>query len=109
MACAASTSGEDGTRRQKLLAKWRTMSLWLVDKGRTEQAIELYALASLYPHIANSRWFEDVVGRWVTAAAAHPQGVPPQVVSAAQERGRASDLWDTAAQLATEMASPMSA
>jgi tetratricopeptide (TPR) repeat protein len=81
-----------------------TMSLWQVDRDRAEQAVELYALASRYPHVANSRWFEDVVGRHIAAAAAT---LPPHVVAAAQERGSASDLWDTAAHLSTEWAASL--
>jgi tetratricopeptide (TPR) repeat protein len=70
------------------------MALLLADVGEKEQAVELYALASRYRYIANSRWFEDVVGKHITAVAAN---LPPEVVAAAQERGRARDLWATAA------------
>jgi tetratricopeptide (TPR) repeat protein len=78
-------------------------ALFLAGQGDAKRAVEVYALASRYPHVANSRWFEDVVGRHV-AAAAHTQGVPPDVVAAAEERGRSSEMWDTAAQLTTELA-----
>ena len=65
-----------------------------------ERAVELYALASRYPYVANSRWFEDVAGREIAAAAAT---LPPDVVAAAQERGRARDLWATAEELLAEL------
>jgi predicted ATPase len=66
------------------------------DVGERESAVELYALASRYPLVANSRWFEDVVGKHIAAAA---ESLPPEVVAAAQERGRARDLWEAAHEL----------
>ena len=62
--------------------------------------MELYALASRYAFVANSQWFEDVAGRHITAAA---ESLPPEVVVAAQERGRARDLWETARELLGEL------
>jgi hypothetical protein len=62
--------------------------------------VELYALASRHPYVANSRWFEDVVGKHVTAAAA---ALPAEVVTAARERGRARDLEATAGELLAEL------
>jgi predicted ATPase/class 3 adenylate cyclase len=79
------------------------VALLLADRGDaqgTERAAELYALASRYPFVANSRWFEDVAGRRVVAIAA---SLPPQVVAAAQERGRARDRETTVAQLLAEL------
>jgi len=74
--------------------------LLLTDQGEKEQAVELYALASRYPFVANSRWFENVAGQHIAAVAAT---LPPDVVAAAQERGRARDLWVTAAELLAEL------
>jgi hypothetical protein len=68
--------------------------------GNSERAVELYALASRYPFVANSPWFENVAGRHVAAAAA---SLPPDVVAAAQERGRARDLEATVAELLAEL------
>jgi hypothetical protein len=51
--------------------------------------------------VANSRWFEDVVGQHIAAIAAT---LPPDVVTAAQGRGKARDLWATAEELLTELA-----
>ena len=59
----------------------------LADAGEHERAVELYALASRYPYVANSRWFEDVFGRHIDAVAAT---LPPEVAEAALERGRAA-------------------
>ena len=72
----------------------------LVDEGEVERAVELYALALRHPFVAHSRWFEDVVGRHVAAAA---EALPPEVVTAARERGRARDLWATAQDLVAEL------
>jgi hypothetical protein len=69
-------------------------------QGETERAVELYALASRYPHVAHSRWFEDVAGVHIAAVAA---GLPPDAVAAAQERGRARDLWATVEELLDEL------
>jgi tetratricopeptide (TPR) repeat protein len=73
--------------------------LW-ADDGKLEQAVELYGLASRYPFVANSRWFGDVVRRRVTAIAT---SLPPDVVTAAQERGRKRDLQATVAELLGEL------
>jgi DNA-binding SARP family transcriptional activator len=73
--------------------------LW-ADRGEPEQAVELYGLASRYPFVANSRWFEDIAGREIAAAAST---LPPEVVAAAEERGRARDLWATVEELLVEL------
>jgi hypothetical protein len=77
------------------------LALLLADAGEGEQATELYALASRYPFVAHSRWFEDVAGRHISAEAA---ALPPDVVAAAQERGRARDLQATVKELLEELA-----
>ena len=46
--------------------------------------------------VADSRWFKEIAGKHVVAAAA---ALPPDVVAAAQERGRARDLDATAQEL----------
>jgi predicted ATPase/DNA-binding SARP family transcriptional activator len=79
--------------------------LLIADAGRSaqsqeERAVELYALASRHAAVANSRWFEDVVGRHVSDVAA---ALPPDVVAAAEERGRARDLDTTMAELLAEL------
>jgi hypothetical protein len=76
------------------------IALLLADRGHEERAVELYALASRYPVVANSRWFADVVGRPIGAIAA---ALPPDVVVAAEERGRARDLDATVAELLVEL------
>jgi len=75
-------------------------ALWLAEQGEHERAVELYALASQCPLVSNSRWFEDVYGRRIEAVAA---GLPPDVVTAVQERGRTRDLVTTTAELLVEL------
>jgi hypothetical protein len=54
------------------------VALLLADQGEKEQAVELYTLASRYPFVANSRWFEDIAGKHIAAVAAT---LPPDVVA----------------------------
>jgi hypothetical protein len=75
-------------------------ALLLADRGEAERAVEICALASGHPFVGNSRFWEDVVGRHVAAAA---ESLPPGVVAAAQDRGRARDLWATVEELLTEL------
>jgi predicted ATPase/DNA-binding SARP family transcriptional activator len=65
-------------------------ALYAASRGQIESAVELYALASCAPYIANSPWFEDVAGRHVAAAAT---SLPAATVASAQQRGRNSDMW----------------
>jgi hypothetical protein len=76
------------------------MALLLAEQGEKERAVELYALASRYPFVAKSHWLEDVAGRHIAAVAAT---LPPDVVAAAQERGKARDLDSTVAELLEEL------
>jgi hypothetical protein len=78
--------------------------LYLVDRSEVEQAVQLYALALCDPFVANSQWYEDVAGKPIAAAAAT---LPPEVVAAAQERGRARDLEATAKELLEEFEAEM--
>ena len=71
-----------------------------LEAGKVERAVELYALASRYPMVENSRWFEDIAGRHIAAAAAT---LTPKVVEAAQERGRARDMDAIVAELLAEL------
>jgi DNA-binding SARP family transcriptional activator/predicted ATPase len=66
------------------------------DVGDLERAVELYALATNHPFVANSHWFKDVAGREIGSVAA---GLPPEMVKEAQVRGQAADRWQTAAAL----------
>jgi hypothetical protein len=70
-----------------------------VKQGYLEEAVEFYTLACQHPSIGNSCWFEDVVGREISAAA---ESLPSELVTAAQERGRKRDIRETAGQLLME-------
>ena len=76
-------------------------ALLLADRGELQWAVEIYALASRYGYVANSRMWEDIAGRHIAAAAAAT--LPPEVVASAQERGRARDLWATVEELLAEL------
>jgi hypothetical protein len=75
-------------------------ALFLAKQGHPLRAVELYARISSRAAVANSRWFEDVFGKPIAAASAH---LPPEVVAAAQERGRARDLMATPEELLIEL------
>jgi hypothetical protein len=75
-------------------------SLILIECMKIEMALEIAALAEQYPFVGNSRWFEDIAGQEIAKVA---ESLPAEVVTAAQERGRARDLWETASELLTEL------
>lgn len=83
-----------------LLLALPAMALLLADRGEAERAVELYALACRYPAVSNSRWYEEVAGRELAAVAA---ALPAEVAMAAQERGRARDIWAKAQELLVEL------
>jgi tetratricopeptide (TPR) repeat protein len=78
-------------------------ALLLTHLGETERALELWALLSRYDGVANAHLFHDLVGKHVAAAAAT---LPPDVVAAAEERGRGRDLWAMAEELLAELGEP---
>jgi tetratricopeptide (TPR) repeat protein len=111
LGCAARAVGELRQAERHLSAALRTAAdmevfrpliyalpaaaLLLVDRGEAERATDLYALASRYPFVANSRWFGDVAGRHIAAAALPPEGVAV-----------ARDLWAMAEELLAELGEP---
>ena len=98
--CAVPQFATGQRTRIHTLQSLPAMALLLLDQGSRDRAIELYALASRDPYVANSRWFEDVAGREIAAAA---EALPPEAVARAQERGRARDLWATVEELLGEL------
>jgi len=83
-----------------LLLALPPIALMLAEQGRTERAIELYALAWRHPLLANGQSFTDSFGQRLDAVVAI---LPPDIAAAAQARGRLLDLWETAAALDTEL------
>ena len=67
------------------------VALLMADEGEAERAVELYSLLTKQnPWVASSRWFYDIVGRFIESAAT---SLPAEVAAAAQGRGRSLDLW----------------
>jgi hypothetical protein len=66
-----------------------------------EQAVECYALAARYPTVGQSRYVDGVAGGRIRAIA---ESLPPEVVQAAQERGRTGDLFTAVAALLAQLA-----
>lgn len=65
-------------------------------------AIAIYAQLADVPLVANSQMRWDLAGAHLAGVAAM---LPAEVVSAAQARGQAEDLWTTAAVLLLELGS----
>jgi tetratricopeptide (TPR) repeat protein len=80
-------------------------SLILIESGDTEKGLEISALAERYPFVGNSRWFEDIAGREIAEAA---DSLSPEVVTAAEERGKKRDIWETAKELLEELSEKVS-
>jgi len=76
------------------------IALLFADQGEAERAVELYALASTFGIVANSKWFDDIAGDEIAAVA---EGLPEDVIEAAKTRGRSLDLWETVAELLDEL------
>ena len=64
-------------------------ALLLADQGAVERAVEVYACASRYGFVANSRWFEDVVGQQIRTMTT---SLPAESVELAENRGRTTGL-----------------
>jgi hypothetical protein len=99
LASALERAGK-GPHFLELMTVLAGIALLLADEGHIGRAVELYALASRYSFVANSRWFEDVAGSQITALAAN---LPEAAVTAARQRGRARDLMATVEELLTEL------
>ena len=77
------------------------IALLFVDEGEVERAVELYSLASTQGIVANSKWFADIAGEEIAAAAAQ---LPAEVVEAARARGQSLDMVETGKKLLNELA-----
>jgi hypothetical protein len=72
----------------------------VANRGEIERAVELYACASRYPLVSESRWFAEVVGDEIAATAAT---LPAERIVALEARGRVRDLEAAAAELLAEL------
>jgi hypothetical protein len=93
---ALASAHETGSFQPSLLALAAEARL-LAAEGRPERATVAYALAARHPLVGSSRWFDIVFGRPISWAAAT---LPPEIISAAKEHGRARDLQDAVRELA---------
>ena len=75
-------------------------ALLLAKAGQTKRAVELYAVATRYPLMANSRLVEDLAGRQLAAVAAR---LPADVATAAQQGGHDGDLETALDDLVAEL------
>ena len=76
------------------------VALYLAKRGDVERAVEVYAIASNLPIVANSKWFEEVAEADIIAACVN---LPNELIVAARERGKKADLFATAAELLEEL------
>jgi nucleotidyltransferase/DNA polymerase involved in DNA repair len=74
-------------------------ALLLDQVGQRPRALEIYTLVSGYPFVASSLWFADVIGRKIAASGSL---LLPEMVTINQEREKARQLQDTAAELSAE-------
>ena len=70
------------------------------DAQQKERAVELWEMAESLPFVSNSQLFADLLGQPMAAVAV---ALSPQVVAAAQARGRELDWWPTAESLLAEL------
>ncbi len=78
------------------------IALYLAKRGKREQAVRVWARAKCQPFVANSQFFEAVVGQVVAGATAD---LPLEVVEAAQENGRSQTIWHMAESLLADLQS----
>jgi tetratricopeptide (TPR) repeat protein len=82
-----------------LLYVLAVLSLLFAEEGEPERAVELWAMISTQPFVSRSRWFEELFGAHIQAAAAT---LPPETLTAAQSRAAALDIWETSQALIDE-------
>ncbi|MDX1614075.1 MAG: protein kinase [Candidatus Promineifilaceae bacterium] len=75
------------------------LALYYATQRASDAAVELYALAAVQPYVANSAWYQEVVGKRIAAIE-----LPHEVEAAAEERGRVRDLWQTIEEFSAQLA-----
>jgi predicted ATPase/DNA-binding SARP family transcriptional activator/tetratricopeptide (TPR) repeat protein len=78
------------------------MSLFWLKREERERAIMVWAQGLCHPHIANSQFYEDVVGQVVRRETAD---LPPHIIEVAEENGRSQDIWRMAESLLIDLQS----
>jgi hypothetical protein len=76
------------------------ISLFLAQQGKLEYALEIYALMNRYPWMGNARNNKDIIEPSLTSLTA---SLTPEVIAAAQKRGRERDLGETVQELLAEL------
>ena len=76
-------------------------ALLLADRGEVERATEIYTRVWQEPFAHNSVWLREVAGQELEEIAAR---LPAAARDKAEKRGRALDLWETAADLLEALA-----
>jgi DNA-binding SARP family transcriptional activator/predicted ATPase len=71
-------------------------ALFMASQGEEELGVEVYALATSYPYLGNSIYWEDSVGRPLADLVT---GLPEESRIAAIERGKKRDLHETVREL----------
>lgn len=92
---ALQIAAETGSWQACLFVIGKT-ALFLALQGEVEQGVEVYALATSYPYLGNSIYWEDCVGRQMTELAA---GIPEESRISAFERGKRRNLHETVKEL----------
>jgi len=64
------------------------LALLSAEEGDRKAAVMLYAVARQSGHVANSRWYHDVVGQQIATVA---ESLPTTVAEAAQRQGQVHD------------------
>ena len=76
------------------------VALYLAKRGDIERAVEVYAMASKLPMVANSKWFPEVVEKEIVASCVN---LSPEAIAAAKDRGKKADIFATVADLLEEL------
>lgn len=95
----------DGLKRRDflwVLTALPGLSLYWLRREERERAIMVWAQGLCHPHIANSQFYEDVVGQVVRKATAD---LPSHIIKAAEANGRSQDIWQMAQSLLADLQS----
>jgi DNA-binding SARP family transcriptional activator/predicted ATPase len=79
-----------------------SVALLLVARGEIERALEVYARCMEMPIPSSSVFHKEIVGAEIAKAAS---ALPPEIVAAAEKRGREADTFEMAAELLEELQS----
>ncbi len=81
------------------------LALLLAQRGQEIQAVEVYSLIERYPFVANSKWFQDVIGHPLDEVVTGK--LTTGEVKAARQRAEALEVWSTVRQLLEDTRQPV--